>query len=286
MGKELFTPFFGAVACALTTFFCASGWAPQAIPITEKITLDGKLDEPDWQRAPVSADFIETMPREKHPARDRTEVRVLYDKDAIYFGVRGFDAAPSKIYAPFVRRENVLSTMADFIVWIDPTGAKKCAQFFRMNVRCVLAYGIWNEDNSDEDWSPDFGFEAAPARLADDWSAEFRIPRATLRLPHPTPKRLNFIVFRNQRRETRIHTTNVVLDRDPACFLCVAEALTGLRDLPKASGPTVTPYAAVNSSRTRIGEHSSSEAKFSAGVDIKWRPSPEWALDVTFRPDF
>ena len=62
------------------------------MPSTGKITLDGKLDEPDWQRAPVSADFIENMPREKQPARDRAEVRVLYDKDAIYFGVRGFDA--------------------------------------------------------------------------------------------------------------------------------------------------------------------------------------------------
>ena len=176
--------------------------------------------------------------------------------------------------------------MANFIVWIDPTGAKKFAQFFRVNVRCVLADAIWNEDNSDEDRSPDFDFEAAPARLADGWSAEFHIPWATLRLPHPTPEKLNCIVFRNQPRETRIRTTNVALGRDPACFLCVAEALTGLRDLPKTSGPTVTPYAAVNSSRSRIGEHSSSETKFSAGVDIKWRPSPEWVLDATFRPDF
>ena len=75
-------------------FFSAAGWALQAIPLTGKITLDGKLDEPDWQRAPVSANFIENMPREKQPARDRTEVRVLYDKDAIYFGVRGFDHDP------------------------------------------------------------------------------------------------------------------------------------------------------------------------------------------------
>jgi hypothetical protein len=265
---------------------CNPLWALQAIPTTGKITLDGRLDEPDWQRAPMSANFIENMPREKQPARDRTEVRVLYDNDAIYFGVRGYDPAPEKIFAPFVRRDKVFGTMDNFIIWIDPTGAKKFAQFFRVNARGVLADGVWNEDNTDEDWSPDFDFEAVPARLADGWSAEFRIPWAALRLPHPTPEKLNFIVFRNQPRETRIRSTNVVLGRDPACFLCVAEELTGLRDLPKTSGLTVTPYAAVNSSRTRVGEQTSSETKFSAGADIKWRPSPEWVLDATFRPDF
>jgi len=280
--------FTSVAACVVTislgVFFSAASFALQAVPVTGKITLDGKLDEPDWQRAPVSANFTENMPREKQPARDRTEVRVLYDSEAIYFGVRGFDPEPSQIHAPFVRRDKVFGNQDNFILWIDPTGAKKFAQFFRVNPRGVVADGVWNEDNSDEDWSPDFDFEAVPARLVDGWSAEFRIPWASLRLPHPTPEKLNFIVFRNQPRETRIRTTNVVLGRDPSCFLCVAEELTGLHDLPKTSGLTVTPYVAVNSSRARVGEQTSSETKFSAGADIKWRPSPEWVLDATFRP--
>jgi hypothetical protein len=95
---------WGAIGAA---FFSGAAWALQAIPLTAKITLDGRLDEPDWQRAPVSANFIENMPREKQPARDRTEVRVLYDNDAVYFGVRGFDTDPSMIHAPFVRRDKV-----------------------------------------------------------------------------------------------------------------------------------------------------------------------------------
>ena len=61
-----------------------SALALQAILTTEKITLDGRLDEADWQRAPVSATFIENMPREKQPARDRTEVRMLFDHDALW----------------------------------------------------------------------------------------------------------------------------------------------------------------------------------------------------------
>ena len=276
-----------AVAVAVVALLAAhSALALQAIPTTEKIKLDGKLDEADWQRAPVSANFIENMPREKQPARDRTEVRMLYDHDALYVGIRAYDPDPSNIYAPFVRRDKVFGNQDNLIIWIDPTGARKFAQFFRVNPRGVLADGIWNEDNSEEDFSPDFDFEAVPARLADGWSAEFRIPWASLRLPHPAPEKLTFIVFRNQPRDTRIRTTNVPLGRDPSCFLCVAEELTGLASLPKASGLTVTPYAAVNSSQSKVGDTTTRETKFSAGADIKWRPSPEWVIDATLRPDF
>ncbi|MBL8309382.1 MAG: carbohydrate binding family 9 domain-containing protein [Burkholderiales bacterium] len=261
-------------------------FALQAIALTDRISLDGRLDEADWQRAPVSSNFIENMPREKQPARDRTEVRMLFDHDALYVGVRGFDAAPASIHAPFVRRDKVFGNQDNFIVWIDPTGARKFAQFFRVNPRGVLADGVWNEDNGEEDFSPDFDFEAVPASLPDGWSAEFRIPWASLRLPHPAPEKLSFIVFRNQPRDTRIRTTNVPLGRDPSCFLCVAEELTGLADLPRTSGLTLVPYVAANSSRTREGGPSEREHKFSAGADIKWRPSSEWVLDATFRPDF
>ena len=160
--------------CVLALLFLPTAFALQAIPTTGKITLDGKLDEADWRRAPVSGDFIENMPNEKQPARVKTEVRVLYDQDAIYFGIRAFDPDPSLIHAPFVRRDKVFGTQDNFIVWIDPTGARKFAQFIRVNGRGVLADGVWNEDNGDEDFAPDFDFEAVPMRLADGWSAEFQ----------------------------------------------------------------------------------------------------------------
>ena len=193
---------------------CTPAFALHATPTTGKITLDGKLDEADWQRAPLSANFIENMPNEKQPARFQTEVRVLYDQDAIYFGMRAFDPDPSLIHAPFVRRNKVFGTQDNFIVWIDPTGARKFAQFFRVNARGVLADGVWNEDNGDEDIAPDFYFEAAPIRLADGWSEEFRIPWASLRVPHPVPEKLSFVVFRNMPRETRIRMSNMPLGRD------------------------------------------------------------------------
>jgi len=279
---------------ALTAFtgLCLAVLSPQslalqAVPASGKIVLDGKLDEADWLKAPVSGDFIENMPIEKQPTRFRSEVRVLFDHDAIYFGIRAWDPNPADILAPFVRRDKVFGGNQDnFILWIDPTGARKFAQFFRVNPRGVLADGAWNEDALEEDFSPDYDYQAVPALLPDGWSAEFRIPWSSLRLPHPAPEKLTFIVFRNMPRDTRIRMSNVVLGREPSCFLCVAEELTGLRDLPNTSGLTLSPYVAVNTSEMRRGDERQRESKFSAGVDIKWRPTAEWVLDATFRPDF
>lgn len=65
-----------------------------------KITLNGELDRPYWQRAPVSANFIENKLREKQAAQRRTKLRVLFDKDAIYIG----DVATDTLARSLLRR--------------------------------------------------------------------------------------------------------------------------------------------------------------------------------------
>jgi hypothetical protein len=260
--------------------------AVQATRATAAIALDGKLDDADWQRAPVVDRWTENMPNEKEPAKLKTEVRFLYDQNALYVGMKAYDPDLSKLDAPFVRRDKVFGTQDNFVVWIDPTGARKFAQAFRINARGILADGSWNEDTSNEDFSPDYDFEAVAHVDKDYWSAEMRIPWTSLRVPHPLPEKLTFIVFRNMPRETRIRTSTAVLGRDPTCFLCVADELTGITGIPKTSGLTVTPYASGNFTQENFGRTKTSESKFSAGADIKWRPSSDWVIDGTFRPDF
>ena len=62
-----------------------------AVRIDERITLDGRFDEPAWQRAIPGADFYQRIPLTGAPATDRTEVRVLYDDDNLYVGIICFD---------------------------------------------------------------------------------------------------------------------------------------------------------------------------------------------------
>ena len=52
------------------------------------VTVDGRLDEPVWQKAARLTDFSQYQPVDGRPAVEPTEVLVWYAPDAIYFGIR------------------------------------------------------------------------------------------------------------------------------------------------------------------------------------------------------
>jgi hypothetical protein len=56
-----------------------------------RITLDGHLDESVWRDAVPAADFIQQDPENGRPATEPTEVRIAYNRDALYMGVSCFD---------------------------------------------------------------------------------------------------------------------------------------------------------------------------------------------------
>src|SRR5436190_4944304 len=73
------------------------GRSLRAIKITEKINIDARLDEPAWQEAPRAASFTQREPEEGKPSSEETEIRVLYDKDNLYFGIVAKDSEPDRI---------------------------------------------------------------------------------------------------------------------------------------------------------------------------------------------
>src|SRR5215813_14047399 len=57
-----------------------------AVKTSEKITVDGKLDEGAWANAPIAQDFLQSEPREGEPSAELSQIRILYDNQNIYFG--------------------------------------------------------------------------------------------------------------------------------------------------------------------------------------------------------
>jgi hypothetical protein len=67
--------------------------------------LDGTLNDPLWQEATPITNFLQREPYEGEPPTERTEVRVLYTKHAVYFGIACLDSDPRKIVATELRRD-------------------------------------------------------------------------------------------------------------------------------------------------------------------------------------
>ena len=56
-----------------------------AVRIIEEISMDGRLDEPAWDRALPATDFVQRRPNPGAPSAERTEVRVLFDDENLYY---------------------------------------------------------------------------------------------------------------------------------------------------------------------------------------------------------
>ncbi len=153
-------------------------------------TLDGRLDEAAWAGAEAASGFTQLRPDAGEPASQRTEVLVLYDDDALWVGFRCHDTEPEAIIARLVRRDEW--TESDkVLVALDSYGDGRTAFSFGVNAAGVK-YDLLTYNDTDEDFSWDAVWDAAVARTADGWSAEFRLPLSQLPSrscvpPAPTP---------------------------------------------------------------------------------------------------
>ena len=266
---------------------CAHAIEAYRLAPGETIVLDGKFDEPAWERAKPWDKFYEVSPQDKVEAKVRTEVRFAYDAHALYAAVRAHDPDLGELRAPFARRDNVLADQDMVVLFIDPVGNRKFAHFVRANPRGVIGDGLYNEDSGSEDFSPDFDVEVATGRFEGGWTVEFRIPFSSLRYSDPPAKEWSVLVFRNWPRDQRYRIASSPLPRDATCFLCLNEPLTGLADLPSTRFLTVTPQltARATENRDRLAPPRR-DNEVVPSLDLKWRPRADVIVDATINPDF
>ena len=84
--------FLAALAIAAPTAATAQD-APAKIAHAVRITgaaprIDGALDDAAWSLAPMVSDFVQKIPVEGATPSVATQVRLLYDDDALYVGAR------------------------------------------------------------------------------------------------------------------------------------------------------------------------------------------------------
>ena len=267
--------------------------ALQARPLLpgERLTLDGRLDHPAWQRAPVHSQFVEKWPQTGAAPHQATRVRVLFDAQALYVGVEALDDAPARIRAPWVRHDGVNRTQDFVVVYIDAIGSRQSAQFFRVNAAGSLADGMHTAADDSEDFSPDFDFDAATSSHATGWTAVFRIPFSSLRFAADPadggaqPWRI--LVGRRLPREQFYLITSTLIPRESASFIATLQPLQGVQLPQRHQFFTLRPSLTARSQRERpAGGPAVHEHRLEASLDLKWRPLHELVVDATLNPDF
>ena len=70
-----------------------------------EVRLDGKLDEPAWKDVPAARGFRQWDPDRGAEPSEQTVFKVVYDEDAVIFGIACLERDPSKIVAKLSRRD-------------------------------------------------------------------------------------------------------------------------------------------------------------------------------------
>ena len=252
------------------------------------ITIDGALDDAGWQGAAVMDRFYETSPGENAEPKVKTLAWVTYDQRYFYIALKCFDPEPRKIRAPYVERDNVIGTDDNVAIFLDTRNDRRSAVELRVNPRGIQADAVFSDANFNEDFSPDFFYDSA-ARITDEgWQAELRVPFATLRYPEKDTQEWGIRIWRNYPREFRYAFYSSPSPRGANCYVCHLAPLTGLVGLPTASNLLFVPYATAQhvaeaAPGDPLGE---GDPEAQIGLDVKWTPSADTALDLTLNPDF
>jgi hypothetical protein len=280
------------IACCLLSALCCLARADElTLPrATAPITLDGDLSDPAWSGALVITKFYEYYKSDNTEPPMQTIARVMYDQHYLYVGIDCRDSDPSKIRAPLVERDHVFGDQDNVAVIIDARAEGKVALELRVNPSGVQADALLNDASGSEDFSPDFFYDTATKVTSTGWVAEYRIPVTTLRYKESDPKSFGFNILRTWPRQFRYSASMVPIPKNGNCLVCHELMLGGITDLPGSQHLIVAPYVTTQVTDTPVDDFGSRLGNRSidnnAGVDVKWSPTTDTAIDATLNPDF
>lgn len=250
--------------------------------ISEKIVIDGKLSEKSWESATAGTDFIMFEPDNgKHILPEkRTDVKVLYDNDAIYIAALLLDDEPQKILKELTPRDD-FGTADIFGVFIN--GFNDGQQDFRFFVSaadtqsdCVAS------DSQGEDYSWDAVWDSKAVITDKGWVVEMKIPYAALRFSSEKTQTWGFNFFRMIKRANQKYVWNPV-DNKIGAFTQQSGVLTGIADIKTPTRLFLLPYSSfyLNASKDL-----KTKGTPKGGLDIKYGINDAFTLDAILIPDF
>lgn len=263
--------------------------AMRAVPLQpgEHIRLDGRLDHPAWARAPVYDRFVERDPNHGAAPPQATRVQVLFDARAVYVGITALETEPARMRRPLVRDDQVNRTQDFLVVYLDPIGSRRSAQFFRVNAAGSRADGIHTAADDSEDFAPDFDWDAAVADHPQGWTAVLRLPLASLRFAEGDQGHWRILVARRLPRQSFHLITSVDIPFEAPSFIATMQPLQGMALPEQHAFLTLRPSLTLRRVETRPTDGlRSASAEADASLDIKWRPRAELVVDGTLNPDF
>ena len=254
-----------------------------AVRASGPITLDGLPDEAAWNDAPIASHFLQNDPREGEPATFDTEVRVVYDDDALYFGVFAKDDEPGRLIVNDLKKDFDTESSDGFRIVLDTFHDARNGYTFATNPAGAKYDAQMANEGRDRNANWDGIWDVATRTAETGWYAEIRVPFRTLKFEGRDIQTwgVNF-----ERKVRRLNEDSYwsplprIYNLDRVSMAGTVEGLTGLRP---GMNLRFKPYAATTSS-TLQGRRSTGE--LDAGLDVKYGVTTGLVWDFTVNTDF
>jgi hypothetical protein len=265
-----------------------AGKTGRAVRVEQAPRLDGTLDDPVWNAAEPIFDFSQREPHEGQPPTEKTEVRVLYTRRAVYFGIVCYDSQRDKIVAQELRRDVNQDLDDHFEILIDSTHDRRNAYVFQVNPLGTQRDGLITEgqggtngDEFDPGWD---GVWTSAARITSTgWTATVAIPFSTLNFTRSQDVIWGMNLKRFIRRKNEEDLWAAFQRIYGLTRVSEAGELRGINDIDSGRLFIVKPYLLGGWDRL---SGNGDKSLHTGGLDVKYGLRSNLVLNVTANTDF
>jgi hypothetical protein len=261
-----------------------------AVQIHSSLQIDGVLNEPEWKLAKPSPHFVEIEPVQGNAPGEETDVKVLYNRQYLYFGIFAHDSLGKKAIRSTDFLRDFDDKSRDLVgIALDCFNDERNAMAFVTD-----PYGVQRDLLSFDDLYYDLDWnglwKVRTNRTDSGWTAEIAIPWQTLRYPNKADsvQSWGLSVYRNRRLTNEITSFSPYPRAFTSLRMNYAGILKNLKPPRAKTNIRFEPYMLSSYDHYR-GYDSSvkvSESNFKAGGDLKWAIDPNSVLDLTVNTDF
>ncbi|MBN8692933.1 MAG: carbohydrate binding family 9 domain-containing protein [Bacteroidetes bacterium] len=256
----------------------------EATRISNPPKIDGLLNDSCWLNAKIATDFIQRDLHPGLPSEQKTEVRLVYDDEAIYINAFCYEVSSDSVLHELSTRDNEAN--ADlFGVFFDTYNDDINAFGFFVTAAGTQIDARYSSEGQDFDWNA--VWLSAVNITATGWAIEMKIPYSALRFSAKEEQTWGFNALRKIRRLREMSFWSPVL---PTINTTVGQFgdLKGLRNIKPPLRLSITPYVAgiINNYPYNQPGIDNTTYNASGGLDLKYGISDGFTLDMTLVPDF
>ena len=277
----------------LVLLICVVPFAQQklnAVRTNKAPKIDGSLADASWQNVPAAGNFIQNFPNYGNPSLVKTEVKIIYDDDAIYVGAYLYDD-PALIRKQLTARDEEIKRDVDyFSVFLDTYHDRQNGFQFvvtsvnvqsdaRLSPNFVADPGEYGDKTWDAVWESKVGMQP------DGWVVEMRIPYISLRFSKKDIQDWGLQFLRSTRRINETSFWNEVRP-DVNGFVNQFGDLQNLQNVKPPLRLSFSPY--ISGGYQTIPEADGYRTSWlrNGGMDVKYGINESFTLDATLIPDF